>query len=261
MSKRTGELKTVVISFSDGILRINLKRPPLNVLNIAMIRELREVLESNPIVNEARILAIMGEGKAFSAGVDVADHTADRVGEMLDQFHSIIRLLHNFPVPTVAFVRGAALGGGAELACACDIVIAGEKAKFGQPEILLGVFPPVAMADLPRSIGVRKAVELIFTGEIISARDAMAIGLVNKVVSDEDFPKHADEFLAKFSKLSRSSLAQTKSAFKKVLAEKDHDKALQIAESHYLNKLMETADAHEGIAAFMERREPVWLHK
>ncbi len=261
MNANAGSMNTIETSCSDGIFRIVLKRPPLNVLNIAMMRELRAALELNAAANDARVLAIMGDGKAFSAGVDVADHTADRVAEMLDQFHSIIRLLHSFPVPTAAFVQGAALGGGAELAGACDLVIAGEKAKFGQPEILLGVFPPVAMLDLPRSIGVRKAAELIFTGEIISAEEALAIGLVNKVVPDENFSGHAEEFLAKFTKLSRSSLAQTKSAFKKVLAEKDPEKALQIAESQYLHELMNTADAIEGIAAFMDKRETVWRHR
>ncbi|MFQ5737501.1 MAG: enoyl-CoA hydratase/isomerase family protein [Acidobacteriota bacterium] len=261
MSDSTDERNTIAASYQNGVLRIVLKRAPLNVLNIAMMRELKEVLESNATANEARVLALQGEGKAFCAGVDVAEHTPDRVSEMLEAFHSLIRLVRSYPIPTVALVHGAALGGGAELACACDLVLAGEAARFGQPEILLGVFPPVAMVDLPRSIGMRKAAELIFCGETISAREALAMGLVNRVFPAESFLEHAGEYLRKFTRLSRSSLAQTKKAFQKVTAEIDYEKALQLAESHYLQDLMVTEDAREGIASFMEKREAVWRHR
>lgn len=261
MSKAAGVQNSISVSFESGILRIVLARPPLNVLDIPMMRALEDALRSDSHIGDARVLAIRGEGRGFSAGADVADHTPERVDEMLGLFHSVIRSIHRFPVPTVALVHGAALGGGAELACACDLVAVAAGAKLGQPEIKLGVFPPVAMVDLPRSIGIRKAAEMIFTGETLSAREALEAGLVNKIFPFESFFAEAEEYLAKFAALSRSSLVQTKRAFRKVITEPDRAKAMRVAESCYLDDLLATEDAKEGIASFLEKRETVWRHK
>ncbi|MFQ5568943.1 MAG: enoyl-CoA hydratase/isomerase family protein [Rhodothermales bacterium] len=255
------EQRTIETTHQDGITRITLQRPPVNVLNIAMMRELDDALKCDALTEDARVVVLQAQGKAFSAGVDVADHTPERTEEMLTIFHSVISRVKACPVPTVALVERAALGGGAELATSCDLVLAGEKAKFGQPEILLGVFPPVAMVNLPGSVGVRKAAQLIFTGETISAEEAERIGLVNAVFPAETFAEQADVFLQRFSTMSRASLIETKAAFREALTVTDPERALQVVEERYLERLMETHDAREGIAAFLEKRPPVWQHR
>ena len=156
---------------SDGVARLTLNKPPLNVLDIAMMREISTALEG--LSDDAGIKVLVFEAvegsKAFSAGVDVSEHTADMVGEMIEAFHRIFRLLDTLDVPTLAVVGGAALGGGCELALFCDMVLASEKASFGQPEIQVGVFPPLAAVALPGIIGPKKAMELLLTGDRIRA--------------------------------------------------------------------------------------------
>ncbi len=245
----------------DGITRIVLSRTPLNVLTIAMMRELASALLSDAVTRDARVVVLESSEKAFSAGVDVADHTPDLMGQMLEIFHTVIERIKACPVPTVALVKRAALGGGAELATSCDIVLAGERAKFGQPEILLGVFPPVAMINLPSTVGVRRAAEMIFTGNTVSAEDAHQMGLVNRIWPDESFDEEAGRYLDRFSGMSRSSLIETKTAFREALSVRDPHEAIERLEDRYLHSLMETHDAKEGISAYLEKRKPVWTHK
>lgn len=153
----------------DGIATITLNRPPLNVLNIPMMAEFNTLLEA--VINDANIAAVVlrADGKAFSVGVDVSDHTADKVGEMIQQFHGIFRKLASTNALTIAVVKGAALGGGCEVATFCDIVLASDRAKFGQPEVQVGVLPPVAACAFPPQIGIKKAIELNAVGMTINA--------------------------------------------------------------------------------------------
>jgi cyclohexa-1,5-dienecarbonyl-CoA hydratase len=160
-------------------------------------------------------------------------------------------------VPVVAAVNGAALGGGCELLLACDLVIASERAKLGQPEIRLGVFPPVAAALLPRLIGRQRALDLVLTGRVIAATEAQAIGLVGRVVPAEGFDEAVDEYVGSLSSLSRPVLRLTKRTVVEGMAESLWE-AFDRAERRYLDELMELEDAHEGLAAFLEKREPVW---
>src|SRR6476659_11315836 len=172
------------LTVQDRVARISFSRPPLNIFNIAMMREISAAIAELP---HRELVAIVFEAdkecRAFSAGVAIEDHTQDTVFQMLDSFHQIFRLLDQIAKPTVAVVDGPALGGGCELVAACDIVIASEQSRFGQPEIKLGVFPPIAAILLPRIIGERKARELILTGDLIEADEALRLGLVNYVVS------------------------------------------------------------------------------
>jgi len=246
----------------DGVARLVLNKPPLNVLNIAMMREINTALES---LNEDATVKVLvfeaAEGsKAFSAGVDVSEHTAEMVEEMIGVFHRIFRLLNALEVPTVAVVGGAALGGGCELVLFCDMVIASEKASFGQPEIQVGVFAPVAAVAWPGIIGSKKAMELLLTGDRIRADEAARLGLVNKVVPPDELAAAADELLGKLTGLSGAILRMTKRAVR------DGDvgsftAGLHAVEELYLGPMMATEDAHEGLAAFMEKRAPVWKDK
>ncbi|NIS78898.1 MAG: enoyl-CoA hydratase, partial [Anaerolineales bacterium] len=182
------EFQHINFKKQDGVATITLNKPPLNVLNIAMMREINDVIEGLDSEPSIKVLVFeAGEGsKAFSAGVDVSEHTADKVDEMIEVFHRIFRLLNRLEIPTVAVVDGAALGGGCELALFCDMIIASEKASFGQPEIQVGVLPPIAVVALPEIIGPKKAMEMVLTGERIKADEAERLGLVNKVVPPEE---------------------------------------------------------------------------
>src|SRR6476661_779878 len=174
----------IKFSIDDRAARITFARPPLNILNIAMLREINEAL--NECAHQRELAAIVFDAaadcNAFSAGVAVEEHVEETIFQMLDSFHGVFRNLEQIARPTIAIVDGSALGGGCELVAACDIVIASERARFGQPEIKLGVFPPVAAVLLPRVIGQKRARELILTGEIIDANEASRLGLCNHVV-------------------------------------------------------------------------------
>jgi cyclohexa-1,5-dienecarbonyl-CoA hydratase len=196
-------------------------------------------------------------GKAFSAGVDVGEHLGALVYKMIEVFHRMFRLMDGLKVPSIAAVNGSALGGGCELALYCDMVIATEKAKFGQPEIQVGVFPPIAALIFPRMIGRKKAMELILSGETISAQEALTLGLINKVVPEASFDQEVNSFIEKFKKLSGVVLKLTKEATLAGLND-DTDKGLKVIEKIYLDRLMKTNDALEGLKAFLEKRKPTW---
>jgi len=237
-------------------------RPPLNVLNIAMMREIGVAL--NDCAERRDLAAIVFEAaegsRAFSAGVAVEEHDAETVFKMLDYFHSIFRNLNQISKPVVGVLDGPALGGGCELVAACDIVIASERARFGQPEIKLGVFPPVAAVLLPRIVGEKKAREMILLGEIVDAPEALRLGLVNYVVPAAELKQVTENVLAKLRDLSGAGLQFTRSALD--LGRKgDFESALTEVENLYLNELMKTEDAIEGVQSFMEKRKPEWRNR
>lgn len=245
----------------DRIARITLARPPLNVLNIAMMREISEALVESA---QREVVAIVFDAdkscRGFSAGVAIEEHVDETIYQMLDAFHAIFRQLEQIAKPTIALVDGAALGGGCELIAACDIVIASDRSRFGQPEIKLGVFPPVAAVLLPRVIGEKRARELILTGEIIDATEASRLGLCNHVVPSTHLEGKLLEVVAKLKELSGTSLQFTRQALDRGRG-RSLDEALTDQENIYLHELMKTADANEGIKAFMEKRKPVWRNR
>jgi cyclohexa-1,5-dienecarbonyl-CoA hydratase len=256
------EFQHIFFEKRNGVARVILNKPPLNVLDIAMMREINTVLESLSDDPSVKVLVFeAAEGsKAFSAGVDITEHTADMVEEMIEVFHRIFRLLDKLEIPTVAVVGGAALGGGCELALFCDMVIASEKASFGQPEIQVGVLPPIAVVALPEIIGPKKTMEMVLTGDRIRADEAERLGLVNKVVPSEELQTASVEFVEKLTTLSGAVLRLTKQTLR-VGGVGSFEDGLAAVEKVYLGPLMDTEDAHEGLAAFMEKRPPVWKDK
>jgi cyclohexa-1,5-dienecarbonyl-CoA hydratase len=256
------DFQHIKFKIDDRVARITFARPPLNVFNIAMMREIVDALKQCAQQSDLAAIVFDAEpnSRAFSAGVAVEEHVPETVFQMLDSFHSVFRMLGQISRPVIAVVDGPALGGGCELVAACDIVIAGERARFGQPEIKLGVFPPVAAILLPRIIGEKRARELILLGEMIDATEALRLGLVNYVVPATELEPKLLSVLAKLRDFSASSLAMTRmaldlgerSSFQTVLAD---------VENLYLNELMKTQDAHEGVRSFMEKRKPEWRHK
>src|ERR1041384_6531307 len=256
------DFQNINFAIEDLVARITFARPPLNIFNIAMMREIGEALNDCAKQNDlAAIVFDAAEGsRAFSAGVAVEEHVPETVVGMLDSFHGIFRQLNQISRPAIAVVDGAALGGGCELVAACDIVIASERAKFGQPEIKLGVFPPGAAILLPRIIGEKKAREMILTGEVIDATEALRLGLVNYVVPGNVLHQKANEALARLRELSPSSLAMTRRAID-LASGLNFSHSLEQVENLYLRELMKTEDANEGLRSFMERRKPEWKGK
>jgi cyclohexa-1,5-dienecarbonyl-CoA hydratase len=249
--------KHIQTELKDSVATLTLNRAPLNVLNIEMMEEINTYLEGLKKEKSLKLLVIQAAGKAFSAGVDVGEHLGDLVYKMIEAFHKIFRLMDALKVPSIAVVNGSALGGGCELALYCDMVIATEKAKFGQPEIQVGVFPPIAALVFPRMMGRKKALELILSGDIISAQEALNLGMVNKIVPEASLVEEANRFIEKFKKLSGIVLKLTKEATFAGLND-DMDQGLKAIEKIYLDRLMKTNDAIEGLKAFLDKRKPTW---
>lgn len=247
---------------ADGAAWISINRPPLNVLDIPTMAELDAALRATKARElEVRSVVITAEGdKAFSAGVDVADHTEDKVGRMIEVFHAIFHSLNALEVPVVAAVKGSALGGGCELAIACDMIVAADNLKIGQPEIKVGVFPPVAAVLLPHLVPEKKAFELLCGGDVIRAPEALALGLVNRVVPLASFGEEFGKFLRLFTTLSGTVLRATKKAIRAARGQA-FPQALSRVEHLYLHELMATEDAREGLAAFLAKRAPQWKHR
>jgi cyclohexa-1,5-dienecarbonyl-CoA hydratase len=231
--------------------RITLNDPPLHILDIGMLEALRDALSRVSKDRHCLIISATGE-KAFSAGASVQDHVGDRVVTMLQRFHECFRILAKLDLVTVALVKGAALGGGCELALACDFILASDRARFGQPEINLGVFPPVAAYQLSRQMAPRKGLELLLTGETVDAAE-----IANACFPAAEFDQRADEWLQRLYKQSASSLRFAKRAFR-LAQSADFDQRLAAVERLYLEELMKTQDANEGLNAFIEKRKPVW---
>ena len=252
----------IKFNIEDRVARITLARPPLNVLDIAMMLEIGAAL--GECINKRELVAIVfdaaSDTRAFSAGVAVEEHAAETIYQMLESFHAIFRTLEQLAKPVIAIVDGSALGGGCELVAGCDIVIASERARFGQPEIKLGAFPPVACVLLPGIIGDKRARELILTGELISAGQAARLGLVNHVVPSEQLQQKADELLGKLRELSGAALEAARRAID-LGRGRTIDATLAEVENLYLHELMKTEDANEGVRAFMEKRKPIWRNR
>jgi len=250
----------LTLDLAPPIARVVLHHSPLNVIDVPMMEHLSRVLVEADSREEISIILISGDGKAFSAGVDVAAHTPKRVDEMLTKFHAVIRALVATKRVTIAAVHGHCLGGGAELAMMCDIVYTTDSAQWGFPEIKLGCYPPVACTVLAALVGQKRAAEMILTGRAISGKEAAEIGLATRAVPDTELSAAVDETVEHLRQLSPVALAMAKKA-SYAWDSMHFDKGLARAERIYFDDLMKTADAQEGISAFMEKRKPKWTGK
>jgi cyclohexa-1,5-dienecarbonyl-CoA hydratase len=247
-------------SVENEVAYLTLKREPLNILNIEMMSEINECLEDLMANERPYALVVQSHGKVFSAGVSVEDHTGDKAEPMIHVFHKMFHLLVKVPCPTIAVVNGVAMGGGCELASFCDISIATEKSKFGQPEISLGLFPPVSAAIFPWFMGYNKTMELLLTGKTLSAAEAKEYGLVNQVVSgEEELEQALQDLLVNLRSKSRVALKYTRQAVREAMAT-SFAAAIGKVERIYLEDLLKTEDAQEGLDSFIEKRKPVWQH-
>jgi cyclohexa-1,5-dienecarbonyl-CoA hydratase len=245
----------------DGeVARIVLRRPPLNVLHLEMVREILRALDGLRANEARRVLVLAAEGKAFSAGVAVEDHLPQRASVMLPAFHEVFRRLRALSLPTVAAVQGAALGGGCELACFADVVIASESASFGLPEVKLASFPPLAAVHFPHRIGLARTLQMVLSGDALPAAEAARIGLVDAVVPAGEL---ADAVQTQVRTLCEKSAPALRLARRAVLQAvgRGFEDGLREAERLFLEELMKTDDATEGLRAFLEKRPPAWRHR
>lgn len=247
----------LVLELQGPVANITLRNPPLNVIDIPMMEDLASALAEIEAQPDVSVAVFRGEGSCFSAGVDVAAHTPDKVTLMLEKFHRVVRSLISTKIVTIAAVHGHCLGGGAELAMVCDLVYTTEAAQWGFPEIQLGCFPPVAATALSALIGQKRASDLILTGRTVTGAEAAAIGLASSAVSGNQLANAVDQTLNRLSALSPAALAITKKAIY-AWDSMHFDKGLARAEKIYLGELMKTEDANEGIRAFIEKRQPRW---
>ncbi len=245
---------------AGGVARIIFDRPKHNVFNIAMMRELNAMLEQLLQDDDLKCLVLAAEGRSWSAGVDVGEHSPEMAPEMIATFNRIFELLMRFEVPTIAAVHGRALGGGMEVAIACDMILAAKSALFGQPEIKLGFLPPYAAMRLPQLVGPARAIEVCCSGMVYTAAEAHAMGMVARVVEDEAFGGELERVIKEIAYCSPLIIRLNKRAVREHLG-LDFEEALAGVSSLFLDELMKTEDVLEGLASFAEKRRPVWKNK
>jgi cyclohexa-1,5-dienecarbonyl-CoA hydratase len=254
------ESRLVSLASAGDVTRLTLRRAPLNFLSLELLQQIQEMLESLGASPPGRVLVIDSDCAAFSAGLEMEEQTREGVFLLLDQYHTAVRTLSAFPRPTVAVVRGVALGAGNELAASCDFVLASVQATFGQPEIKVGAIPSLAPLLLPHRIGVQKTLQMILTGNPVDAREAERIGLIYRAVPDDALDAALEELVNSFRS---SSAAVMELALRSVrgVRTRELESNLREAQSLYLNELMDLEDATEGIKAFLEKRPPQWKHQ
>ncbi len=254
------ESKNLKIEIADGVARITFARPKHNVFNIEMMNEFNAMLKELADDNDLKCVVFLGEGRSWCAGVEVGDHKPDMVHDMIATFNRSFELINAIEVPIIAAVHGVCLGGGMEYAIACDIVLAGKSAKFGQPEVKLGFLPPYAAIRLPKLVGPAKAIEVCTTGRIYSADEACSIGFVSQVVDDDKFTEALDKLIGELKTNSPLIIRLNKRAVRQNLGFDFKTSLVQVSDL-FLNTLMKTEDTLEGIKSFEEKRSPDWINK
>ena len=252
--------KYIQFKILDFIARLTLDNPPHNVLAVPMMKEMAEAIESLNGRNDVKAILLESAQAAFSAGISLEDSRPDRVFQTLDAFTRVFQAMVDISKPVVVVVNGPAIGAGSELVGFADVVIATPKAKFAQPEVKLGVFPPFAAVMLPQLIGPKKTYELILTGEALSAEDALRFGFVNKVVPEAELKTHVESLIARISEFSGPVLEVTKRVIGGSMG-LPLKEAMKKSQDLYLNELMSLEDVQEGLRAVIEKRKPVWKNK
>ena len=230
-------------------------RPPLNVFDVALLRAVGEALRSEP-VRSAHVVVLRGAGQRWSAGFAVEDHLPDRVRPMFRAFRDVLAALGELAVPSIGEVDGPCLGGALELLAGCDLAVAGTGATFGQPEVRLGVFPPLSAATGARELGWKRAADLLFSGESWSAADARAFGLVSRVAAAPSARGDVDRLADRIGGYRREALVLLKRAMHQ--AGGPRWTGLDLTEQVYLDELLSLPAADEGLKAFLEKRAPAW---
>ena len=252
--------KFIQFDTSTYAAKITLNHPPYNVLSVPMMTELAEAIESLNGRGDIRCIVMDSSQKAFSGGISLEDSRPERVFQTLDAFNRVFQAISEISKPLIIIVNGHAIGAGSELVAFGDIVIATPNARFAQPEVKMGVFPPFAAIMLPALIGTKKTYELILTGQPLTAEDAYALGFVNRVVPEAELAKTVNEFLARIGEFSGPVLEMTKKVIGSSLG-LPLVEAMKKSQDIYLNQLYALEDVQEGLRAVVETRKPVWKNK
>lgn len=250
-----GERGTVRVDRAGRRATVVWNRPPVNVFDTALLEGLAKVLRSE-VVRSAHVVVLRGANHRWSAGFSVEDHFTDRIRPMFQAFRGVLEAIGKIAVPTLGQVEGPCLGGGLEVLSACDLAFASASATFGQPEIRLGVFPPVAAANLRRSVGPKRAAEILLLGEIVTAPRAEKMGLISRVAPDSRINDEVDRAATRLEGFRPEALVLLKRAMGG--APVPRDEPMERAERIYLEELAELPQAEEGLRAFLEKRAPVW---
>ena len=222
--------------------------------------EIADAIQGLSLRSDIKAILLTSSQKVFSAGISLEDSKPDRVFQTLDAFNSVFHAIREISKPLVVVVNGPAVGAGSELVAFGDVVICSPNAKFAQPEVKLGVFPPFAAVMLPMVIGPKKTYELILTGEALSAEEAQLLGFVNRVVPEAQLNDVVEGLVNKIGEFSGPVLEVTK----KVIASSQGRplaEAMKLSQDIYLNQLQSLEDVQEGIRAVLEKRKPVWKNK
>jgi cyclohexa-1,5-dienecarbonyl-CoA hydratase len=230
------------------------------MMNIEMMDELNGLFETLMQDDDLKCIVLYAEGKHFCTGVEVADHKPDKVDDMMAVFNRIFELTEQIEVPIIAAVQGYCLGGGMELAIACDVIVAAKGAQFGQPEIKVGFFPPYAAMRLPQLVGPARAIEICTTGKFYSAEEAQLMGMVGYVAEDDRLGETTDKIVKEIQTSSALIIRLNKRAVRQHLG-LAFKPALAGVSDLFLNTLMKTEDTQEGIASYEEKRKPVWKNR
>jgi len=254
------EFKFIRYKLEGEVVRLTMNRPEHNLLHEAMLRELAASFEHVATLNEVKLVVLDSAFRVFSGGIDLGEYTRMRVFQVLDAFEAAFLAMLSTSKPLLVVVNGPAVGGGSELASLGDIVVATPRAKFAQPEVTIGVFPPFAATVLPHLIGPKRALEMVLTGEAITAQRALELGLVNHVVPEAKLTETVDGLIKKITAQSGPVLSMAKRAVIDGMGLSLRD-ALHHALKIFLNELYGLEDSQEGVRAVVEQRKPQWKNR
>lgn len=254
------QFKFIKMRFENGVAHMVLDRPDHNLLNEAMLRELADGITFAGERDDLKMILLSSACKVFCGGIDLGEYTSQRVFQMLDAFHGAFAGMMDVGKPVVCVINGPAIGGGAELAAFGDLVIATPKARFAQPEITIGVFPPLASTILPFLVGPKTALELVLTGEAVSAERALELGIVNRLVPEAQLQQTVNDIVARITAHSGPVLAMAKKAILGGMGLSLRD-GLKHSMNIFLHELYRLEDSQEGLRALVEKRKPNWKNR
>jgi cyclohexa-1,5-dienecarbonyl-CoA hydratase len=258
--RRPEAFEFVNVRLDGGVARMTLNRPEHNLLNEGMLRELADGIAFAGEREDIKLIVIDSACKVFCGGIDIGEYTSQRVFQMLDAFHAAFAGMLEVGKPVVCVINGPAIGGGAELAAFGDLVVATPKARFAQPEITIGVFPPLASTILPFLVGPKTALELVLTGEAVTAERALELGMVNRLVPEAQLDATVNDLIARITAHSGPVLTMAKKAILGGMGLSLRD-GLKHSMNIFLNELYRLEDSQEGLRALVEKRKPNWKNR
>jgi cyclohexa-1,5-dienecarbonyl-CoA hydratase len=258
--RKPEQFQSIKMRIDAGVARMTLDRPEHNLLNEAMLRELADGISFAGERGDVKLVVLDSAHKVFCGGIDIGEYTSQRVFQMLDAFHAAFSGMLEVAKPVVCVVNGPAIGGGAELAAFGDLVIATPKARFAQPEISIGIFPPLASTILPFLVGPKIALELVLTGEAVTAERALELGLVNRLVPEAKIEQTVNELISRITEHSGPVLTMAKKAILGGMGMSLRD-GMKHSMNIFLNELYRLEDSQEGLRALVEKRKPNWKNR